>query len=78
MWTRWTTRGEPRCSLQQASALKNVDLHWHDSEGFTALHLAAGYVHTGIVKDLLEYGANLEKEDNQGRSPLSFASSKIS
>jgi hypothetical protein len=32
-----------------------VDLHWHDSEGFTALYLAAGYVHTGVVKDLLEY-----------------------
>ena len=55
MWTQWTTRGKPHCSLQQASALKNVDLHWHELEGFTALHLVAGYVHTGIVKDLLEY-----------------------
>jgi hypothetical protein len=72
-WTPWTTRGEPRCSLQQASALKNVDLHWHDSKGFTATRsrLCPHRCRERLV-------GVLEEEDNQGRSPLSFALPKIS
>ena len=48
-------------------------MEWGDKDGYTALHLAAGYIHTPVVAQLLSLGANPEREDNQGRSSLQLA-----
>lgn len=44
-----------------------------DDTGFTALHMATGYLHTATMKVLLDYGADPEIMDRQGRSPLGLA-----
>lgn len=44
-----------------------------DKDGFSALHIAAGYVHTSVVKALIAAGADPDLEDDKGRSPLSLA-----
>lgn len=50
-----------------------AEVEWCDEEGYTPLHMAAGYVHAGCVKLLLDQGADPEAEDAQGRSSLSLA-----
>lgn len=52
---------------------EGADVHWQDKDGYTALHIAAGYVHNSVVRALLEAGANPEEEDLKGRSPLLLA-----
>ena len=44
-----------------------------DSEGYTSLHIAAGYLNTETVETLLGAGANPEEEDDSGRSVRSFS-----
>jgi signal recognition particle protein len=39
-------------------------------DGLAALHMAAGYVKPGVVKVLLELGADLGIQDDKGRAPL--------
>ena len=41
-----------------------------DKEGYTPLHIAAGYLNRGVVRLLLSAGADPELEDRQGRSAL--------
>ncbi|KAG6653584.1 hypothetical protein CIPAW_05G087600 [Carya illinoinensis] len=50
----------------------NID-HRDNSGGLTALHMAAGYVQPGVVKQLLELGADPEVEDDKRRMPLDLA-----
>jgi len=50
-----------------------AEVEWSDEEGYTPLHMAAGYVHPGCVRMLLDRGADPEAEDGQGRSSLSLA-----
>lgn len=50
-----------------------ADVHWQDKDGYTALHIASGYVHTSVVRALLELEADPELEDNKGRSSLKLA-----
>ena len=40
------------------------------ADGYTPLHMAAGYLHVDMVKLLLRYGADPEQPDAKGRSPL--------
>lgn len=44
-----------------------------DKDGFTALHIASGYVHVNTVKALVELGADPDLEDAKGRSALSLS-----
>ena len=39
-----------------------------DCEGYTCLHIAAGYLNTETVETLLRAGADPEIEDDSGRS----------
>ena len=41
-----------------------------DKEGYTPLHIAAGYLNRGVVRLLLAAGADPELQDKQGRSAL--------
>lgn len=36
-----------------------------DKDGYTPLHIAAGYLHKGIVRKLLDAGADPELEDKK-------------
>ena len=49
-----------------------ADVAWPDQDGYSALHMAAGYVHSSVVQALLAAGADPEQEDKAGRSPLSL------
>jgi signal recognition particle protein len=42
-------------------------------DGLATLHMAAGYVKPGVVKVLLELGADPEIQDDKGRVPLDLA-----
>lgn len=51
-----------------------ADLDHRDSNGgLTALHMAAGYVRPGVVKELEALGADPEAEDDKGVTPLDLA-----
>ena len=41
-----------------------------DKDGYTPLHIAAGYLTRGVVRLLLAAGADPELSDRQGRSAL--------
>ena len=41
-----------------------------DKDGYTPLHIAAGYLNRGVVRLLLAAGADPELSDRQGRSAL--------
>ena len=41
-----------------------------DKDGYTPLHIAAGYLNRGVVRLLLAAGADPELQDKQGRSAL--------
>jgi signal recognition particle protein len=43
------------------------DLDLQDKEGYTPLHMAAGYMHTGSMTVLLEAGADPTLRDNKGK-----------
>jgi signal recognition particle protein len=64
--------GSEPCVKLLAEASANLD-HRDASGGLTALHMAAGYVKPGVVKVLLELGADPEIQDDKGRAPLDLA-----
>lgn len=47
---------------------ERADVNAQDSDGYTAAHLAAGYMHLDALRCLLEAGADAELEDRTGRS----------
>ena len=53
---------------------KNYCVDRADSNGSSALHLAALKGHLEIVKDLINFGAKVDQVNNVGASPLHFAS----
>ncbi|CAL6307833.1 unnamed protein product [Bathycoccus prasinos] len=53
--------------LVKARDMKNRSLK-QDCEGYTSLHIAAGYLNTETVEILLRAGADPEVEDDSGRS----------
>jgi len=66
---------ERRSTQKQATLYKlyfPIQYHYirQDKDGFTALHIAAGYLHEKVVEVLVESGADPEIQDNTGRSPL--------
>ncbi|KAJ7967108.1 signal recognition particle 43 kDa protein, chloroplastic [Quillaja saponaria] len=61
--------GSEPCVRLLAEAGSNLD-HRDSNGGLTALHMAAGYVKPGVVKLLLELGADPEVEDDRERTPL--------
>jgi len=50
-----------------------VDVNTKNSYGFTALHLAALAESYSIVQKLLQHGADVNSQDNDGSTPLHFA-----
>ena len=48
----------------------NINIELMNDEGATALHLACKKGFVGIVWILLEYKANVNSHDNEGRTPL--------
>ncbi|KAK4774611.1 hypothetical protein SAY86_009546 [Trapa natans] len=64
--------GSEPCVRLLAEAGANLD-HQDNSGGFTSLHMAAGYVKPGVVKLLVELGADSEVEDDRRRTPLDLA-----
>ena len=39
-----------------------------DKDGYTPLHIAAGYLHERVISLLMRFGADPSLEDNTGRS----------
>ncbi|GAA0156867.1 homeodomain transcription factor [Lithospermum erythrorhizon] len=61
--------GSEPCVKLLASSGANVN-HRDKTAGLTALHIASGYVKPGVVKLLLQFGADPESEDHSCRTPL--------
>ena len=60
--------------VQLLLAMEKVDIDSKDDLKRTPLMLAAASGHEGIVKQLLEMGANTEVNDRKyGRTPMSWA-----
>lgn len=38
--------------------------------GYSPLHMAAGYLHTPVVELLMQFGADPEKKDREGRTVM--------
>ncbi len=53
--------------------LSGVNINGCDSQGRTALHLAAMRGHTEVARLLLAWGADAECADNDGWTPLRWA-----
>ncbi|KAK6916795.1 Ankyrin repeat [Dillenia turbinata] len=64
--------GSEPCVRILAEAGADLD-HRDNSGGFSALHMAAGYVKPGVARLLIELGADPEIEDERGRTPLGLA-----
>lgn len=64
--------GSEPCVKILADAGANLD-HRDNAGGFTALHMAAGYVKPGTVELLVELGADPEVDDEKGRTALELA-----
>ncbi|KAL4037681.1 hypothetical protein IC575_001281 [Cucumis melo] len=64
--------GSVECVRILAEAGVNLN-HRDNSGGFTALHMAAGYVKPETVELLVELGADPEIEDEKGRTALELA-----
>jgi len=47
--------------------------HRDNSGGLTALHMAVGYVKPGVVKLLVDLGADPEVKDNRVLTPFDLA-----
>lgn len=55
-------------------ALKNdVDINWHNGDGFTALHIAARDGRINMVQSLVSHGAKINLLTKNGWSPLLLA-----
>lgn len=61
--------GVARLLLESAG----VRIEWRNAAGWTALHEAAWMGHVGMVRLLLEFGAEVDARDAKGRTPLHFA-----
>ena len=81
-----TLNEDRRSALHFAAALGKADLvrrliregaevDLGDKEGYTPLHMAAGYLHTSTIYALIEGDADPEQQDLQGRSPLELVES---
>jgi ankyrin repeat protein len=44
-----------------------------DKDGWTALHVAAKRDHPEVIARLLDAGADIESEDESGKTPLTYA-----
>ncbi|WP_318271326.1 ankyrin repeat domain-containing protein [Sphingobacterium cellulitidis] len=55
---------------------KEVDVTYTDEKGRTALHYAAHRGYLDLVKVLVEEGADIDYEDQQGETPYSLLASK--
>ncbi|XP_058807206.1 uncharacterized protein LOC131673320 [Phymastichus coffea] len=51
----------------------SVDVNFRDPDGFTALHYAAEFADSKIVKLLLNKGAKVDNKDNNQETPLDIA-----
>ena len=50
---------------------------WRDEDGWTALHQAAKYGHSTVVRLLMNAGWSLWARNNHGRTPLSYINTKL-
>ena len=50
---------------------------WRDEDGWTALHQAAKYGHSTVVRLLMNAGWSLWARNNHGRTPLSYIDTKL-
>ena len=48
----------------------NINIEFMNDEGATSLHIACKKGHEAVVWILLEYNANVNSRDNEGRTPL--------
>jgi signal recognition particle 43 kDa protein len=56
-------------NIPQQAALwhAGADVDVQDPEGYTPLHMAAGYLHVEAVEELLKGGADITRSDKAGR-----------
>lgn len=52
-----------------------ADVDVADPEGYTPLHMAAGYLHVDVINTLLAAGADVTRPDRQGRSVVGLVES---
>jgi hypothetical protein len=54
-----------------------LDINWADRRGRTLLHVACGYDNVDLALYLLQNGADINRRDNEGRTPLDFAKNDL-
>ena len=70
----FTAHGGDTETVRSLVGLKEVDVNHKDTDGRTALLLAADEKHADVVQVLIDAGADIEAKDEEGRSPLLLAS----
>jgi ankyrin repeat protein/phage FluMu protein Com len=74
----WDAAGEGNIAQVRAHLCNKSDVNGKDTDGQTALHIAARMDNVEMAKLLLAHGASVNEKDNQGKTPIFAAARKNS
>uniref|UniRef100_A0A1B6D484 Osteoclast-stimulating factor 1 n=1 Tax=Clastoptera arizonana TaxID=38151 RepID=A0A1B6D484_9HEMI len=73
----WACRGGHLDCVNTLLSLPNPPVNAQNKIGDTALHAAAAHDHIGVIKLLLDKGADMTVQNNDGETPLECGSSAV-